>query len=565
MQKRIFRGGLVITLATALLIGLLSAAIHYRQSTEWTQQQLWQELDILCEVTQRAGDERQALDTLEALSLSGRVTWINADGTVIYDSQSAAEGMENHLDRAEIAEAAARGEGMARRFSDTLLEEQLYCAKRLEDGSFLRMAVRQSSLWGALWRMAWLLLGGIAAVLALEAALSRRWTRALVKPINEIDLENPLQSRVYDELTPMLRRMADQNRRLDAQMQEIAARRGELETIISHMKEGLLILDAHRHVLLMNESARRILRTERAADGSTLLSVYNRSQTLLDTVEAAAQKGSAQADMSAGGREYLLTASTVQNNEGLVLLMQDVTERNASEQARKRFTANVSHELRTPLTTISGYAELMQSGMTEPKDVPVFSRKIYTESRRLLQLIEDIMHLSKLDEGYASGRMRRVDLLAAARTAMEENAETAADRSVEMKLKGESVFIDADPTLLDEMLRNVIENGVKYNRAGGEVCITVDRLDAQARVRVSDTGIGIPAEHRDKVFERFYRVDGSRSKQTGGTGLGLSIVKHGAEYHRAAIELDSEVGRGTTVTISFPLGRLEHEEEQDRA
>ena len=231
-----------------------------------------------------------------------------------------------------------------------------------------------------------------------------------------------------------------------------------------------------------------------------------------------------------------------------------------TERLKNEFISSVSHELRTPLTTISGYAELIQSGMTEPKDIPVFARKIYNESRRLLKLIEDIMHLSKLDEGFAAGCLRRVDLLEAARTAVEENAEAAGDRNVTVRLTGESVFINADPTLLDEMLRNVIENGVKYNRLNGEVQVEVSRLADGARVRVTDTGIGIPQEHQDKVFERFYRVDGSRSKQTGGTGLGLSIVKHGAEYHHAKVELNSEVGRGTEVTMTFPLATDEEHE-----
>ena len=553
MQKRIFRGLLLLTLATALTVGLLAAAVSYRQSGEQLESQLWQELDMLSTLMEQAADQEAEETALKALNMPNRLTWIAPDGTVRYDNQSSAAGMENHLGREEITEASETGAGLARRFSQTLLEEQLYCAQKLWDGSYLRLSATQSSLAGSLWRMGWALAAGIAAVLIVAAVLSRIWTRSLVRPINEINLENPLENRVYDELTPMLRRMAEQNRRLETQMREIDARRGELETIIGHMNEGLLILDAHRHVLLMNDSARAILHTSRPADGKTPLSVYNRSQTLLDTVEKAIAEGGAHADMSAGGREYLLTASTVRHNEGLVVLLQDVTERNASEAARKRFTANVSHELRTPLTTISGYAELMQSGMTEPKDIPVFARKIYNESRRLLKLIEDIMHLSKLDEGFAAGCQRSVDLLEAARAAVEENAEAAAERNVTVRLTGENVSINADPTLLDEMLRNVIENGVKYNRLNGEVQVEVSRLADGARVRVTDTGIGIPPEHQDKVFERFYRVDGSRSKQTGGTGLGLSIVKHGAEYHHARIELDSEVGRGTVMTLTFPL------------
>ena len=527
--------------------------MSYRQSGEQLESQLWQELDMLSTLMEQAADQEAEEAALKALNMPNRLTWIAPDGTVRYDNQSSAAGMENHLGREEITEASETGAGFARRFSQTLLEEQLYCAQKLWDGSYLRLSATQSSLAGSLWRMGWALAAGIAALLIVAAVLSRLWTRSLVRPINEINLENPLENRVYDELTPMLRRMAEQNRRLDMQMREIDARRGELETIIGHMNEGLLILDAHRHVLLMNDSARAILHTARPADGKTPLSVYNRSQTLLDTVEKAIAEGGAHADMSAGGREYLLTASTVRHNEGLVVLLQDVTERNASEAARKRFTANVSHELRTPLTTISGYAELMQSGMTEPKDIPVFARKIYNESRRLLKLIEDIMHLSKLDEGFAAGCQRSVDLLEAARAAVEENAEAAAERNVTVRLTGENVSINADPTLLDEMLRNVIENGVKYNRLNGEVQVEVSRLADGARVRVTDTGIGIPPEHQDKVFERFYRVDGSRSKQTGGTGLGLSIVKHGAEYHHARIELDSEVGRGTVMTLTFPL------------
>ena len=553
MQKKIFRAALLLTLLTALLVGVMAAGASYSLSEAQLKGQLWQELSLLSSLEEEKGDGAAFIKSLGSLSLQNRLTWIAQDGTVLFDSQSRADTMQNHLARQEIAEAEENGTGYAKRFSDTLLEEQLYCARKLGDGTYLRLAAMQRTIAGHFKQLSLVLLLGIAVTVTLAGVLSRAWTRRLVRPINEIDLENPLNNHVYDELSPMLRRMAEQNRRLETQRKEISDRRGELDAIIGHMNEGLLILDEHRHVLMMNESAREILHTDKPVDGRTAISVYNRSQTLLDAVDTAIKSGSAHADMSVRDRDYLLTASVVRHREGLVLLLQDVTERNRSEQARKRFTANVSHELRTPLTTISGYAELMQNGMTQPHDIPVFARKIYNESRRLLQLIEDIIHLSKLDEGFAAGRLERVDLLNAARQAAAQNEEAAGDRNVAIAVEGESAAVMGDPTLIDEMLRNVIENGVKYNRLNGEVRVSVALVSGKARVAVRDTGIGIPAEHIDKVFERFYRVDGSRSKLTGGTGLGLSIVKHGAEYHHADIRLQSEVGVGTTVELLFPL------------
>lgn len=553
MQKKIFRAALLLTLLTALLVGVMAAGASYSLSEAQLKGQLWQELSLLSSLEEEKGDGAAFIKSLGSLSLQNRLTWIAQDGTVLFDSQSRADTMQNHLARQEVAEAEENGTGYAKRFSDTLLEEQLYCARKLGDGTYLRLAATQRTIAGHFKQLSLVLLLGIAVTVTLAGVLSRAWTRRLVRPINEIDLENPLNNHVYDELSPMLRRMAEQNRRLETQLKEISDRRGELDAIIGHMNEGLLILDEHRHVLMMNESAREILHTDKPVDGRTAISVYNRSQTLLDAVDTAIKSGSAHADMSVRDRDYLLTASVVRHREGLVLLLQDVTERNRSEQARKRFTANVSHELRTPLTTISGYAELMQNGMTQPHDIPVFARKIYNESRRLLQLIEDIIHLSKLDEGFAAGRLERVDLLNAARQAAAQNEEAAGDRNVAIAVEGESAAVMGDPTLIDEMLRNVIENGVKYNRLNGEVRVSVALVSGKARVAVRDTGIGIPAEHIDKVFERFYRVDGSRSKLTGGTGLGLSIVKHGAEYHHADIRLQSEVGVGTTVELLFPL------------
>lgn len=553
MQKRIFRGVLLLTIITALLVGVLSSVENYLLSERQLKGQLTQELTILSSLHEEQTDKASFISLLDKLDVQNRVTWIAADGTVLFDNQGHAETMENHAHREEIITAKNDGFGYVKRYSNTLLEEQLYCAKALTDESYLRIAATQRTIGGQLKHMSWVLVLGITVIVVGAGLLSRAWTRNLVKPINEIDLENPLNNHVYDELSPILRRMQEQNGKIDIQIKEITDRRNELDTIIKHMDEGLLILDQHKHVLMMNDSAQRILHAQQAIDGKTGIASYNRSQVLLDAVDAAFQEGSSFSEMKVGVREYMLTASVVKPNAGLVLLLQDVTEKNQAEAGRRRFTANVSHELRTPLTTISGYAELMKTGMTKAEDVPEFSAKIYKESQRLLQLVEDIIHLSMLDEGFVAGRMTTVDLLAIAKQAAEENTATAINRDVELVVDGESVNIQGDFALIDRMLRNIIENGIKYNRAQGKVHVTVSSKNGQAVVAVADTGIGIPQGHIDRVFERFYRVDGSRSKLTGGTGLGLSIVKHGAEYHHAKINLTSEEGKGTTFEIIFPM------------
>ncbi|MDD3334545.1 MAG: ATP-binding protein [Eubacteriales bacterium] len=552
MGKRIFRGALFLSIVAAVLMGALAALAGYRMAEEQTETSLRQEAVMVASLRAQT-DEAAFLQTLEGLKSTNRLTWILDDGTVVYDSQSLAGSMENHLEREEIVAAKETGFGVSKRYSDTLLEEQLYCAVKLEEGGYLRVAAAQRSAVGYLNRMVWVMVFGAGLIGLLAALLSKGWTARLVKPINELDLENPLNNTVYDELSPMLRRMAAQNRKLDSQWQELSRRNHELDAILGHMEEGLVFLDADRHVLMMNESAKTILHADKPVDGATLLSVYNRSHTLLSAVDTTEEKGNAHVELKASGRDYLLTVSRVKGEEAMVLLLQDVTEQNAAEQSRKRFSANVSHELRTPLTTISGYAELMQNGMMQSQDVPVFARKIYEESRRLLKLIEDIMHLSKLDEGYVAGRQEAVELLGLVMQVGEEMEPLAKERNVALHISGDEASVQGDPVLLDEMLRNLLENGVKYNKPDGQVWVRIENEGKTVRVTVEDTGIGIPAEHMGRVFERFYRVDKSRSKQIGGTGLGLSIVKHGAEYHHAQISMSSEMDVGTTVVLTFPV------------
>lgn len=549
MRKKIWKNFLGLSLAVALLMVALATSVLYVTFDRQLDAQLKQEAVLMASMLESTPNN---LPFLENALFTNRITWIAADGSVLYDNQSSAKTMSNHLQREEIAEAIESGIGNAKRVSQTLRDEQVYYAVRMTDGTFLRLSASQKSLGGMMWQMlGWVLLG-FACITVLTGLISRRLTRKLVAPINAIDLEDPLGNEVYDEFSPMLRRMEEQNRKITGQVQEISARQGELNALIGSMREGLVILDGKQHVLAMNQSAVEILGSGGKKSDHHKLWEYHRHPDLRRAVEEAAQNGNAKAQLSVSSREYVVNASAVDGNRGMVLLFQDCTERNEAERARKRFTANVSHELRTPLTTIGGYAELMQNNMVKPEDVPSFAGRIHGESMRLLKLVEDILHLSRLDEGFAHGTRQNVALDQVANAAAQGLFEAAKAKNVSVSVEGSTGMVSGDAVLLEEMLRNLIENGIKYNRDGGTVRVLLSESAEACLVSVEDSGIGIPKEHCDKVFERFYRVDSSRSKETGGTGLGLSIVKHGAEYHHAVIALESKINQGTRITLTFP-------------
>lgn len=483
-----------------------------------------------------------------------RITWISSDGTVLYDNRSDTVEMENHLQREEVRQALETGYGQSTRYSGTLMARYIYVAKLLPDGSILRLSASQGSVLGLMLGMWDSIVLVIIAVLALSYWLSRRLSREVVKPLNELNLEMPLANEGYEEIQPLLRQLESQQRQLRAQSTELKQKQKEFNTVTRSLSEGLVLLNSSGTILSINPSAAKLLEVTPNCLGADF-SVANRNPAVAVLVEQALHGEKQEQTVTLSAGQYLAAASPVRSEGqvfGVVLLLFDVTQKQQAEQLRREFTANVSHELKTPLHAISGYAELMKSGLVPQSDMITFSEKIYQESQRMVQLVSDTLRLSRLDEGAADMQWDTVDLYEAAQHAVHELTAPAELAGVSIHLEGSSAYISAIPQLLGAILFNLADNAVKYNKPGGCVTIRIEDRASEALLTVSDTGIGIAPENQQRVFERFYRVDKSHSKAVGGTGLGLSIVKHGVQILGARMDLESEVGKGTTITVHFP-------------
>ena len=479
-----------------------------------------------------------------------RLTWIDSDGTVLYDTNADASSMENHADREEVAQALQTGSGEGKRVSATLSEKTVYIALRLSDGTVLRAAASHYTVPTLLLGILQPLIVIVVLAVILSALLASRLSKRIVGPLNAIDLDHPLENDTYDELSPLLTRVERQQRQIRSQLDELTRRRRELEAVTSSMSEGLILLDAEGGILSINPAAKKVFGADDECVGKDILTV-DRSPELRAVMEKASRGERGEATIERMGLEYQLTASPVSGG-GAVLLVFDVTERAFAERNRREFTANVSHELKTPLQGIIGSAELLENGLVKQEDVPRFIGHIRSEAQRLVTLIGDIIRLSQLDEGEPMPA-EPVELLALAREAAESLQSAAAARNVTVTVEGEPVALTGVRRLLYEIVFNLCDNAIKYNTDGGRVQVTVTKENETAAVTVRDTGIGIPPDQQDRVFERFYRVDKSHSKASGGTGLGLSIVKHAVQYHHGAIHLQSEVGKGTEIRVTFPL------------
>lgn len=556
MIKKIFRSALMIAAAVLLssLVIILGCLYDYFGTVQASQ--LKDELRLAAYAVEESGqtylERLTARDCRYTWTPEYRLTWISSDGSVLFDTDESAENISNHGDRMEVREAFAKGESSCVRYSDTWSETTLYYAKALNDGTVLRISTRQVTVPALLLTMLQpILLVGVLAVI-LSAVLAGRMAKRIVRPLNSLDLDHPLENDAYEELSPLLRRIQQQRRQINAQMQELRARTDEFEQITGSMKEGLVVLNQKGTILSINPAAQTLFHTDRSCVQKDFVTV-DRGHELSQAILTALENGHSKVRIEQNGREIEFDISRIESDSaviGTVLLAFDVTEQALAERSRREFTANVSHELKTPLQSIMGSAELLESGLVRQEDVPQFTGTIRKESARLVALVEDIIHLSQLDEG-AVLEWELVDLLKTAKDAASVLYDKTREKGIRLSIAGESAQVNGVRGLLYEMIYNLCDNAIKYNVKDGSVEITVSKAELGAVVTVRDTGIGIPPEYQSRVFERFFRVDKSRSKASGGTGLGLSIVKHIAQYHNAKITLQSELSVGTTVIVTF--------------
>ena len=525
---------LVLVIGAALFSGILYGYYEKQSFASLAQEaeQLQQTMEYVSPEQMRSAD---------------RITLISPDGTVLYDSVARADAMENHLSREEVVQALREGTGKSSHYSSTVLKKNLYYALRLDDGNILRLSREQSSLGAMLLNMAWPIAATVVGLLLLAAGLSVRLARQITQPINAVSPDDPQD--VYPELQPLTQRLRQQRETIRNQMDELSRRMREFSAMTENMSEGFLLIDLRGHVLTENHSASMLLPTD--ADNIAKCS----QRELCQAAQQALTGQRCERLLQQGERTLSVIASPVLESgqvTGAVVLTLDVTEREQREKLRREFSANVSHELKTPLTSISGFAELMSQGLVPPDKVREFSLDIQKECTRLTNLVEDIIDLSRLEEGGGDMTWEDIDLYTLCDDVLQSLEPVAKRQAVTLRLAGESLQVRGVYQVLREMIYNLCDNAIKYNRSGGSVTVTVARSAGRASVAVADTGIGIPCEDQSRVFERFYRVDKSHSRAIGGTGLGLSIVKHAAALHGAEIKLQSQPEDGTVITVLFP-------------
>lgn len=549
MNKKIFRSSmftvfLVLVASIVLIFGILFHFFEKQIQTELENEAGFLALAV----------ENEGISFFDHFnSRHNRVTLIDEDGTVLYDSVADAGSLDNHAEREEIKAAMEEGKGISTRYSKTLTEKTMNYALRLTNGSILRVSTEQYTVVTILMGMLQPIFLIIAAAMILTLVLSSRVSRSIIEPINRLDLDVPENNEAYEELTPLLRKIAEQKETIGEQLADACKKQREFSLITENMSEGFLVIDQDAKLLTYNTAALKLLDIVLPADKSVLL--FCRAKEFRDVISDVLSGKRAENVMARGERSYSLIANPVFEQEtviGAVVVILDITESEKRDELRRQFTANVSHELKTPLTSISGFAELMKAGDVAAEHVIDFSASIYDEAQRLITLVNDIIKLSELDGQSMSYESESVDLYELSKEVVSRLEREAKKRNIALHLIGDKAEIMGVRKILDEMLCNLCDNAIKYNKEGGIVDIIVGQTKDSVNVIVRDTGIGIPEEHQDRVFERFYRVDKSHSKKVGGTGLGLAIVKHSAMYHHARICLESVVDQGTTVTLAFP-------------
>lgn len=550
MFKKIFRSSLLTAMIVLLASIFLIMGILHGIFENQLEDQLQKETAFVATAI-----ENEGISYFDNLSKDGdRVTLIDKDGTVLADSQVDVSKLENHGDREEVKQAETEGRGQSVRYSSTMTEKTVYYAQKLDNGQILRISADQFTIVTILLGISQPIAIVVIAAIVLSLILSMNVAKHIVEPINDLDLDDPMENTVYDELSPLLRKIAHQNSTIEEQLKEARQKQEEFRIITDNMSEGFIVIDNQMKILTYNAAALKLFGAEQKTPENIL--ALSRSKPFRDAIYKSLDGEHSQAEMTTDERVYSIISNPVYDTEqeviGAVIVVIDITEISRREQLRREFTSNVSHELKTPLTSISGFAEIMKSGGTDEATVVDFSRSIYDEAQRLISLVSDIIKLSELDDGTIEYEPETVDLYTLSLEIASRLSPRAQEKKIHFTVNGEKAEITGVKKILDEIIFNLCDNAVKYNRSGGDVKVSVKNSADTVTVTVSDTGIGIPTVQQDRVFERFYRVDKARSKSIGGTGLGLSIVKHGVMYHNAQISLESKENEGTTVVINFP-------------
>ena len=536
---------LVLAVGLAAVMGIL-----YRNFDGQMRKELSKEAAYL-----EYGVEQQGVDYLKNIKdKSARITYIDQDGTVLFDNEADVSEMKNHSDRTEFQKAEKYGAGESSRYSDTLSEKTIYYALRLKDGTVLRVSGTQDSVLALVENLIFPLCGLLCLMLILSGIMASAISKRIVKPINELDLESPEENRIYEELSPLLSKIHRQNREIQNQLELAKQQQEEFALITENMQEGLIVIDKYTMILSANSSAWNLFHMDRVCQGESVYCL-DREEEFRHAIEQVLSGEHTELVLKLNGSDIQLIANPVirdKKTEGAVVLLVNVTEKLERESLRREFSANVSHELKTPLTSISGFAEIMQSGLVKCEDIPQFAGRIYKEAQRLLQLVEDVIQISQLDEEKTSYIWEPVDVYQVCKNAFESLKEKAKRLNVHLYICGEYMKMEAVRTLLEEAVYNVCDNAIKYNRNEGSVSVFLTQTAQEIQIVVKDTGVGIPKEDQDRVFERFYRVDKSHSKEIGGTGLGLSIVKHAVGALKGSVILRSEEGNGTEICMKFP-------------
>ena len=550
MTKKIFKS-IMFVCALVLAVGLAAVmGILYRNFDGQMRKELSKEAAYLA-----YGVEQQGLDYLKNIKdKSARITYIDQDGTVLFDNEADVSEMKNHSDRTEFQKAEKYGAGESSRYSDTLSEKTIYYALRLKDGTVLRVSGTQDSVLALVENLIFPLCGLLCLMLILSGIMASAISKRIVKPINELDLESPEENRIYEELSPLLSKIHRQNREIQNQLELAKQQQEEFALITENMQEGLIVIDKYTMILSANSSAWNLFHMDRVRQGESVYCL-DREEEFRHAIEQVLSGEHTELVLKLNGSDIQLIANPVirdKKTEGAVVLLVNVTEKLERESLRREFSANVSHELKTPLTSISGFAEIMQGGLVKNEDIPKFAGRIYKESQRLLQLVEDVIQISQLDEEKTSYVWEPVDVYQVCKNAFESLKEKAKRLNVHLYICGEYMKMEAVRTLLEEAVYNICDNAIKYNRNDGSVSVFLTQTAQEIQIVVKDTGVGIPKEDQDRVFERFYRVDKSHSKEIWGTGLGLSIVKHAVGALKGSVILRSEEGNGTEICMKFP-------------